>query len=355
MRPVVTLVHGTFARGAPWTQPGSKLCQGLAAGLDDPWIPPPFPWSGENNQRDRVAAGEALARRLECLAAEEPGAPQFLVAHSHGGNIALYAAAQTEARIAGIVCLSTPFLAVHRRNLPVLRDSLLTLAVGVAGGLTALVALLADVPAAFVGLVLLASLVAVVLPSALAVRAIGRHAGSTIRAFEYDLRPALPLFIIRTNRDEAAGGLSAAHIVPWALLRAWTGATDRVARLTGGPIYQQAEKRDLLTLTRLPVAFAAQLLVAAPVLGLALIAGGFARLFSGDTLLTALTVEISGEAAPPGEWPILQLDTSGPGLAHSHAYEDDRAIARLAEWMREQARVSGSVTDPALAAVDVAD
>ena len=47
----------------------------------------------------------------------EEGARHFVIAHSHGGNIALYALRDPELahRLSGVACFATPFLYVRRR------------------------------------------------------------------------------------------------------------------------------------------------------------------------------------------------------------------------------------------------
>jgi hypothetical protein len=50
---------------------------------------------------------------------EYPNAHHFVVAHSHGGNVAMYALADESlaSRVSGVVCLGTPFFACKPRNL----------------------------------------------------------------------------------------------------------------------------------------------------------------------------------------------------------------------------------------------
>jgi pimeloyl-ACP methyl ester carboxylesterase len=122
---VVTLVHGTFARHAPWMRDEGDLCKELNEELPNVRISR-FCWSGANTHTARLEAGEHLAIHLRRLMDEMPDAKHFVAAHSHGGNVALYAMKDTvngEAemlgdRLAGIVTLATPFLAVRERPLP---------------------------------------------------------------------------------------------------------------------------------------------------------------------------------------------------------------------------------------------
>jgi hypothetical protein len=112
----VSLVHGTFAQGAKWIQDESlfatelrELGQGRLRTL-------PFEWSGKNTHEARVAAGRALANSLVDRAKQYPSSYQAIIAHSHGGNIALYAARAAGIPNLKIVTLGTPFVHAFPRR-----------------------------------------------------------------------------------------------------------------------------------------------------------------------------------------------------------------------------------------------
>jgi hypothetical protein len=115
---VVTLVHGTFAAGAPWTQPDSALRRGWPATPERPVCFDVFEWSGANSHLDRVKAAGELADHLSALTAERT-APHLVIAHSHGGNVALGALGQDrlKGKVEALICLNTPFLHCAARNL----------------------------------------------------------------------------------------------------------------------------------------------------------------------------------------------------------------------------------------------
>ena len=152
-RPVfVTLVHGTvlFARwprvrrllnslDTLWSRPSaehawhterSEFSRRLRARLGPHAYVKSFTWSGGNTVWDRIHAAGAdgdfgtpaatstcsLREHIALIARDHPGAAQVLVAHSHGGNVCLYALRdESMARaVDGLVCLSTPF--VHARE-----------------------------------------------------------------------------------------------------------------------------------------------------------------------------------------------------------------------------------------------
>jgi hypothetical protein len=117
---VVTLVHGTFARQAAWTQPGSKLRDALTKHLGGKEIVgfERFNWSGDNNHSARLQAGNELRQQLRETVRKHPKAKHFIVAHSHGGNVTLYALRDKQLRttICGVVCIGTPFITCRERS-----------------------------------------------------------------------------------------------------------------------------------------------------------------------------------------------------------------------------------------------
>ncbi len=114
---IVTLVHGTFDRRANWTRATSPLASELAARLPGRTGAQTFVWSGRNSHRARVDAGRRLARRLDANARLHPGARQVVIAHSHGGNVALYALRHRQTTTpVDIACLATPFLVCRDRR-----------------------------------------------------------------------------------------------------------------------------------------------------------------------------------------------------------------------------------------------
>ena len=131
---IVVLVHGTRPRvlgrevfpPPTWTRSGSPFQQRLTAALTDKTLFDEFIWDGANTHAARLAAGEALAERLRRLRNEHPFARLVVVAHSHGGNVAMYAmrhlqpaSPATPHIVDTVVCLGTPFFRVTLRDLDV--------------------------------------------------------------------------------------------------------------------------------------------------------------------------------------------------------------------------------------------
>lgn len=121
---VVTLVHGTFAKHAPWMRDESQFCTAIRS-LPHTAIRR-FCWSGSNTHTARLQAGEDLSLYLQKVKQDFPETTKhFVIAHSHGGNVALYAMASESAdsqklgnQVSGVVTLATPFLTVRKRSLP---------------------------------------------------------------------------------------------------------------------------------------------------------------------------------------------------------------------------------------------
>ncbi len=128
---VVTLVHGTFGRlpgrDASWTRDGSYLRQRLLEELGSDVEFLPFRWSGMNWPSARYRAARRLRDHLRATSARWPERSHYLVAHSHGGNVVLYALRDTAREAApdglpaGVVCLSTPFIAAQPRPVTLFR------------------------------------------------------------------------------------------------------------------------------------------------------------------------------------------------------------------------------------------
>jgi len=115
---VVTLVHGTWAAKAAWTHCSSPLCTTLQGATTRTIQFERFLWSGANSIWARHKAVDKLTTHLHALIEKFPDAKHFVVGHSHGGNIAVHALRDPwlAQRIDGLICLSTPFLTVIRRQ-----------------------------------------------------------------------------------------------------------------------------------------------------------------------------------------------------------------------------------------------
>jgi hypothetical protein len=136
---LMTLVHGTWPRGFfprrqrqkrrhLWFEEGSPFLARLSTELGDiSYKIKPLLWSGENSIFERDKTAHVLAEHLSVEHAEHPQATQLVIAHSHGGNIALRALHHLHQRDASrscgaesanplIVTLATPFVEVHHAD-----------------------------------------------------------------------------------------------------------------------------------------------------------------------------------------------------------------------------------------------
>jgi hypothetical protein len=110
-----------------WFEEGSHFLARLSAELHDiPHKITLLPWSGANSIRARDETAHGLAKYLSAEHAEHPQATQLIIAHSHGGNIALRAL-HLQKRDAPqaygadcvnplVVTLATPFIEIHQAD-----------------------------------------------------------------------------------------------------------------------------------------------------------------------------------------------------------------------------------------------
>lgn len=108
---VVLLVHGTWSANARWMRHDSALCHSIRAALPHETLHfVQFRWSGRNSISARHKAAKAFGTLVMESRSKWPLAKHIVVAHSHGGAVALSAFLTSSAAVDGIACLSTPFL-----------------------------------------------------------------------------------------------------------------------------------------------------------------------------------------------------------------------------------------------------
>ena len=381
---VITLVHGTWARRAPWTAAGSPLRQTLSDAALGRVVFDPFAWSGRNSLATRRRAVQALVDRMQASIARWPEARHYLVGHSHGGNIAFQALAHPVVgeRVAGVICLSTPFLHVAPRELgPVGRTALTWLPVVTLfyGGELA-VSFVAPAYAETLGVWVL------ILAGAggyLIHRAMRRRSPGVPPSLEYPVVDPVKVIILRAAGDEASAALGATHLISWMAGRLWL-ATSRLlgealetierwratmtrhGAIAGGiaalaitgfvatltlpepPRWLQTITVDAVVASLLMLALWARGGLVAAVVGrflLALIAMPFliavalVGIAVGPELVIAgLLFQVTAETTPPGCWQVWQFtgadgDGAAGGLMHSASYQNPRALHILADWM----------------------
>jgi len=120
---VITLVHGTWADNAPWTQTGSPFCLQLEAQLRKRGATSVtfsrISWGGRNTHQERRTGSIQLRRHLLAQLIQDPSARHYVIAHSHGGNVAMRAVCGSptlRGQLQGIVAMATPFLAFVQQS-----------------------------------------------------------------------------------------------------------------------------------------------------------------------------------------------------------------------------------------------
>lgn len=390
---VFVLVHGTWAQNALWTSVESELCRELRDEFPGTLIRR-FSWSGRNSIRSRARAASELRNFIKESVAIYPAAKHFLIAHSHGGNVALSAIAGASDAVDGLICLATPVLVFRERRLDELSTALLpAVAVGPPlllwwTGVKGAVAL-ALIWLALVGVTQLAS-------------KLWRHTLDAITPHALPSSLSPKLLFVRAPGDEAAGAISALATMSWLLTRAltlparaydaaqieissWREIVSRhqvtifilalVWLALFGVVYSYinailpvynydrpyddwaTEHRNIkdfaIFLFGFPlwmallfflggvVTFLALVIVLPLFLAVIFVVSAVAGLSVGiEMSLAALTMELSVEPCPEGFWQvaIIPADAWSPNgsLQHSAVYETPEARSVMFEWLRHR-------------------
>jgi hypothetical protein len=349
---VVTLVHGSFARGAPWTREASDFRDTLVATLGRPCVFRPFEWSGRNRPGWRLRAAEALREHLERGLGEHPSAKHYVVCHSHGGNVLLYAlrGQPLQDRLNGLVCLSTPFLHVRLRRLG--DHAHLRRVVSQGGAFAVTLAALHRLPIAGALAAGAAAWLLLHFYQALLARKVWDYARDLV--LPADLRT--PLLIVRSAGDEVAGismattlsGFAARGFAAAGHLRSLRAA-PLLAVLTLALVTLASREPSLFPWWLPPVARPLGFLLTGFIIAVSLVPMALASLtgllmslpYGVRFLFFGTMLEVSAEPAPPGMWPVLNLPEVGTPKAgsadelwQSHmTYLDPRVAALIGEWM----------------------
>lgn len=109
---LVLMIHGTWGGAAPFLDAGSALAGQVLAAIGPGGELRRFGWSGQNRMSARIAAAEELRRVI----LTEPARDITLLAHSHGGFVALKALEDpaAAARVRRVVLMAAPFLHFER-------------------------------------------------------------------------------------------------------------------------------------------------------------------------------------------------------------------------------------------------
>jgi len=342
----------------------------------------PFQWSGKNSHSARLRAADRLAGFLNDQLAAHPHAQHHVVAHSHGGNVVLYALRDSDLRaaVASVVFLGTPFISVSRRNIDSTVAALkyavpagLSIPWTIAGSLfVADTVRLAAHPNFGAGAAVLAVLLFGALFTALAFlgRWWLRYVGHTLLqrlkhrqqalVDKLSLPPldAAPLYAVRARRDEAAAylrGLDRVASIPFRLWHptgiAWFIASATILvvaffayvafRPEGGVAKDLWESLSGLAffIAAAPLAAALIFVLTALVFqGLMIVWTGVFRghaLGFGDRIFENWLVHVASEDRPPGgRVKDEEIALAGNGLRHSLLYQDPNVAQAVAGWLR---------------------
>jgi pimeloyl-ACP methyl ester carboxylesterase len=390
---LVTLVHGTWASKTPWVQDGSCFQSWLSSELQGACFPF-FRWSGRNSHTHRIQAGKELQdhlRRVQKQVERIPDAKHVVIAHSHGGNVVLYALQDDELRrrVDGVVCMATPFYSIRERRLPrLLFGAVLLSLVGAAfmlfqpTGILAVQILVCTEMLLFI----LCLLFFIISYFKGADKSFGfwafwktsRKPVALAHSLRFPLIDPERLLVICASGDEASGALVSSHFLNWLLTRIWNPldcAYGRLARLhhtlmswligaiilamiTAGLVALFAPEgepegsgaieavKSIVLLFMLVVGFVVMAfgLVACVLLFLLFLSQ---LPFGFDAMLVGFEMHTTAETSPPGESRVhvvsLPEDGTGEpgGLVHCRLYEDKRVPKLIGDWVRKLQPTSG--------------
>jgi hypothetical protein len=347
--PLFVLVHGTWAKNAPWLSARGELTKALLRQWPDAGVFA-FRWRGLNRLTARLRAHEELKALIESLRQRYPEARLVLIAHSHGGNVAAWATTAVEG-VDTAVYLNTPFLRLLRiKPLPATeirafgvpppfdRVDLIALSVQ---GLSLPLLLLATLPMLFFAgslspngslsglLQLLAAVSTVVLcyiylAGSYVISRRVRWYQRTLMSLTESPRLVRRELVVGATGDEALTGLTTANATISAL-----GALTRrplfwfdrtLSRYLGSELGLFGVIVAILFLL-LTIPFGVMLFVAV------LAYGPIHGLMAAEATLVTT-------ASPRGVTDTLSVDMRSEGLKHSLVYSETEALGAIVEWLR---------------------
>lgn len=387
----VILVHGTFARRAAWTAPGAPLELALkpVVGIGGKFIR--FEWSGQNSFNARAEAIADLSTLLRSIVESDPIARLYIVAHSHGGNIALQAtrAKQVVEKIEGLVCLATPVITSTPIQRNVHGTDFLHLFLLLFFVLVATVAsvylgfqvfgdlhsLRSDQKVLAYGAIVVLAVVVLVAGSFGAIfaeiRVSDQFSGWIRRRADFILQQTQPpevgpdrVIFFRHQGDEASALAGTVHLASWVVgscsellnriirtseslvnrmfnsnwaLLAWAVSAGAV-----GFALESAGAFLLIVVVLALVALGATGVIATYLLRL-LATAVLASFFGLELLVVGTAIRLTAESSPPGAWTVVTLGTTnrveGPDrpfpYAHGRVYEHPSFVAAVSVWIKD--------------------
>ena len=358
-----TLIHGTFSAKADWVHESEDVnSQGFRALMKDKFVDTeiqfdvPPAWGGEGlipfkdlTNQARLEGAEQLKNHVKDNPKKQK---QFMISHSHGGNLAMYALQDESVsqKIDGLICLATPFLYPRLRPLSVvaLTLSLAIMSIGVLQFIWSL-NLLESSWLYWLGSVVMI-LFAIVIPAALIwliayerllrTRRGDKKLSNLLDKLSYR-DPGIPILLIRASGDEASGLLRGAQFLNW------LGGVGM--RLGGGQLYilvcavalylswMAYKGSDMVPAFVLP-ALQKGLIISSAIMVVLLIALTISRIFVGfDAWRWVGEVETMVEDGPPGvpaELVVSRPSTSQLSLSHTHIYTQPETVEAIYQWCK---------------------
>ncbi len=355
-----TLVHGTFSATADWVNNSAvddangfraKLAKKFTQSVS--FCTPPawgskrlIPFTDLTNAKRLDGAAKLQKHILET----DDQANHFVVAHSHGGNVAMYAL-QDDAvaqKVDGLICLATPFLYPRRRPLSVIA-LILSLGIMLVGVMQFIWSAGHSDPGSLSWLTIASLFVfTVAVPACLTwLVAFERYKykyrddsrlDTLIDKLSYK-DPNIPILLIRASGDEASGLLRGAQFLNW------LGGVGM--RLGGRQIYllvcavaltvswMAYQGSDMVPEFIVPL-LKQGLIISAALMVILLMALTLSRIFVGfDAWRWVGEIETMVEDGPPGiaaEMVVSTPSGNGSGLSHTSIYESDETLEIIAKW-----------------------
>ena len=356
-----TLVHGTFGAKSAWlNETSTENSQGFRALLKNKnatnvTFTIPRPWGGTSLfSKIRDLTNQARlngAKQLSDSLTKLPKAnSNFIIAHSHGGNVAMYAVQDEAARsnVDGIICLATPFLYPRRRPLSI-STLLISLAIIIVGFVQ--FSLRYDLLNSSVltwCMALLVFVTSVIIPSALIFQIIRQRFSSDISLDEHIeklsfIDPKIPILLIRASGDEATGLLRAGQFFNWLAGVAMRigGRKLNIFLCVGLLIFGWSSYRRFDWLPdHILVLLSSALICIAAIMVMMLVVLTLSRVFVGfDAWRWVGEIETMTEDGPPGitsEFEVLTPRPPNSGLSHTNIVTQQETISVINNWCERQ-------------------
>lgn len=389
-RLLITLVHGTFAGNAKWVfDEGSVLRTAISKEFGDKVECETFKWGTLNNaHHHRLNAGAELAIQHNEFVKNNPECPSFIIAHSHGGNVAMYALRDLEQIPAGIVTMGTPFITCEPRNIKASESMLKAVAASAAYGFAFFISLLAfllfdnfvfrHLSGGWIIVSLLIGFYLVILPIYAGAMMIenfprllewaGRKQAESIQRLKLP-NTTVPMLSIHVAGDEAGFWLRitrAAGDVPYRFWKMRFGALAFILLIIlqcsfyWSMPFSVNSVKDAVWVIFLPVMMAAINMIwlaslwQVIMVGLPKIARALPHAFGGESLLDNWLTRI-GTSVMPVEAPNSTERKYSPrrkrfwgvplpDLLHSWMYNDKESVDEMVEWLRSRLQKPGTET-----------